>query len=199
MSSPVDPGRVRLQPDALTADEVRAATFRQSPLGWRGYSEDDVQEFLERVATALEAVERDNSALRTEVERLRSFYRDHGTDVDRVAGRTPARHHPSPLVREVDRYSDTLVDVAAGCADSTAADDAETCERDLYHARVRARVYVEDLISSFLSDPHTRSRADDELRLVARWMRGFGEALLAQVDAMVLVADNHLRSPAAWR
>jgi hypothetical protein len=46
---------------------------------------------------------------------------------------------------------------------------------------------------------HSALRAEIELLLLTRWMRGFGEAILAQVDAMVLAADGRVRSPAAWR
>jgi DivIVA domain-containing protein len=181
----------------LTAKEARATTFRQSQLAWRGYSEDDVNEFVERAARALEMAERDHSALHAEIERLRNFYRDHGTDVDRAAARP--RRVTNWLVREADRYAETILNLAAECADSTVEDDTQTAERHLYHARVRARLLVEELISTFLADPRNRSRADAELLVLARWMRGYGEAILAQVDAMVLAADSQVRSQAAWR
>jgi DivIVA domain-containing protein len=199
MSTPVNPGSVRRHGGALTAKEARATAFRQSQLAWRGYSEDDVNDFVQRAANALEMAERDQSALRAEIDRLRSFYRDHGTDVDRAVGQPRPRRPQSWLVREADRYTDSILDLAAACADSTVEDDAETSEQHLYHARVRARLLVEDLISAFVSDPHNRSRAGAELLLLTRWMRGFGEAILAQVDAMVLVADRQVRLQAARR
>lgn len=199
MSTPVDPGLVRQRSGALTAKEARAVTFRQSQLAWRGYSEDDVNEFVQRAAEALDMAERDGAALRAEVERLRSFYRDHGTDVDRTAGPPRARRQQSPLLRELDRYTETIVNLAAACADSVVEDDSQTTERHLYHARVRARLLIEELTSAFLADPRNRSRAESELLLLTRWMRGFGEAILAQVDAMMLVADGISRPSASWR
>ncbi|GAA1821636.1 DivIVA domain-containing protein [Planosporangium flavigriseum] len=199
MSTPVDPGLVRQRADALTAKEARAVTFRQSQLGWRGYSEDEVNEFVQRAATALEIAERDQAALRVEIERLRSFYRDHGTDVDRTAGQPRPRRLHSPLIREVDRYADTIVTLAGACADSVVEDDPRTSEQHLYHARVRARLFVEELISALLTNPRYRSHAEAELLQLARWLHGFGEALLAQVDAMVLAADGRSRPPASWR
>jgi DivIVA domain-containing protein len=198
MSIPVDPGPVRQHAGPLTAKEARSATFRQSQLAWRGYSEDDVNEFVQRAANAIEMAERNQSALRAEIERLRNFYRDHGTDVDRAAGQPRPRRQNSWLVREVDRYTESILNLAAACADS-AVDDAQESEQQLYHARVRARLLVEDLLSAFLADPRNRSRAEAEMLLLTRWMRGFGEAILAQVDAMVLVADTQVRSQAAWR
>jgi DivIVA domain-containing protein len=137
MSIPVDPGPVRQRAGALTAVQARSVTFWDSQLAWRGYSEDDVNEFVQRAAAVLELAERDHSALRAEIERLRNFYRDHGTDVDRAAEQSRPRR--------------------------------------------------------------PGSRADAELLLLTRWMRRFGEAILAQVDAMVLVADSRLRSQVTWR
>jgi cell division initiation protein len=198
MSTPVDPA-VRQRTGTLTAEEARAATFRQTQLAWRGYSEDDVNEFVQRAADALEVAERDYAALRAEVERLRGFYREHGADVDRAAGPPRPRRGHSPLVREVDRYTQTIVNLAAACADSAVEDDARTNERHAYHARVRARLFVEDLIAAFLADPHNRSRAEAELRHLVRWTRGFGEAALAQVDAVLLVADGYAPPSTAGR
>jgi DivIVA domain-containing protein len=194
MSTPVDPGPVRHFGRTLTAEEARTATFPQSQLAWRGYSEDSVNEFVERAADALDAAEQDYGALRAEVERLRGFYREHGTDVDRVAEPQRPRRRTGWLVNEVERYTETHLNLAVACADSAVDDDPQTSGQQLYHARVRARLLVEDMISAFLADPRNRARAEDEVQLLGRWLRGFGDAFLAQVDAMVQVADSRLRS-----
>jgi DivIVA domain-containing protein len=199
MSTPVDSGLVRQLSGALSAEEARMTTFRQSPLGWRGYLEEDVDNFVDRVTDMLEFAERDRSALRAEVERLRLHHREHGGEAGRGAGERGTRRTHSPLIRELDRHSETIISVAADCADSAVCDDTETRERHLYQTRVRARLFVEELISTFMADPRNLPRAEDELLLLTGWMRAFGEALLAQVDAMVLVADNHVRSDTAWR
>jgi DivIVA domain-containing protein len=178
----------------LTAEDARGVTFRQSQLAWRGYSEDDVNEFVEQAADALEAAEQDYAALRAEIERLRSFYREHGTDVDLVVGQARPRRRTGWLVNEVERYTETYLSLASACADSAVDDDPQTSGQQLYHARVRARLLVEDMISAFLADPRNRARAEEELQLLIHWLRGFGEAFLAQVDAMVQVADGRLRS-----
>jgi DivIVA domain-containing protein len=194
MSTPVDPGPVRQYGHHLTAEQARAMTFRQSQLAWRGYSEDDVNEFVQRAADALDAAEQDYAALRAEVDRLRSFYREHGADVDRAAAQPRPRRHNGWLVSEVERYTETYLNLAIECADSAVDADPETSGQRLYHARVRARLLVEDMISAFLADPRSRSHAEEELQLMTGWLRGFGEALLAQIDAMTLVADGRLRS-----
>jgi DivIVA domain-containing protein len=199
MSSPVDPGPVRYLGGQLTAEAARAMTFRQSQLAWRGYSEDDVNEFVQRAADALEAAQQDYGALRAEVERLRAFYRDHGTDVDRVVEPSRSRRHNGWLVREVERYTGTHLNLAIASADSAVDDDSQTSGQQLYHARVRARLLVEDMVAAFLADPRNRTRAEPELLLLTRWLRAFGDALLAQVDAMVQVAENQLRSKTSWR
>ncbi|MGC9668754.1 DivIVA domain-containing protein [Planosporangium sp. 12N6] len=178
----------------LTADEARSATFRQSQLAWRGYSEDDVNDFAQRAADTLEAVERDYAALRAEVDRLRSFYREHGADVDRAPAQPRPPRHNGWLVHEVERYTETYLNLAVACADSAVDGDPQSSGQQLYHARVRARLFVEDMVSAFLADPRNRARAADELQLLSGWLRGFGEAFLAQIDAMMLVAEGQLRA-----
>jgi hypothetical protein len=67
-------------------------------------------------------------------------------------------------------------------------------EEHRYHARVRAHTVVDDLIGTFLADPHHRSRAEAELRRLAGWLWAFGEAVWTQSDAMARVAEQELRT-----
>jgi DivIVA domain-containing protein len=68
-----------------TADEVRAARFRQSPMAWRGFSEQEVTDYLGRVADGLaeltaerDALAAETRRLRADLARLRQDYRDGG-------------------------------------------------------------------------------------------------------------------------
>src|SRR5215212_6740278 len=105
----------------LTAAEIRSARFGQSPMAWRGYSEEEVSAFLSRVAAAVESEEAERAALRAEIDRLRHFYREHGTDVDRAplveSTRPPAspndlasqaRQRLDAVSANAERYADLL-------------------------------------------------------------------------------------------
>jgi DivIVA domain-containing protein len=70
----------------LSPDRVRNWEFSRTSLGRRGYNEDDVRLFLARVAEELATADAEKSALRSEVRRLRNYYRERGVDVDGAAG-----------------------------------------------------------------------------------------------------------------
>jgi DivIVA domain-containing protein len=195
MSTVVHQSHVSRHRAELTAEEARKVTFPPASLGWRGYAEDKVDEFVARVVDTLATAEREYAAMRAEVDRLRAFYREHGTDVDNAAERKPARPRPrgSYLVGEVERYAAKYVALAAEYAEVVVDYEHGRAEEHLYQARVRARAVAGDLISTILADPHNRSRTEAELRRLAGWLWAFGEAVWTQSDAMARVAEQELR------
>src|SRR5687768_13257092 len=90
----------------LTADEVRAVVFNRSQLGWRGYSEDEVEAFVAAVADSMAVVDDERAALRAEIARLRNYYRSRGDDVD---GSHKHRRTTDDLVSAVEAYSEAQV------------------------------------------------------------------------------------------
>lgn len=199
MSTLVQQTHVSRHRAELTADEARKVAFPPSSLGWRGYAEDKVDEFVARVADTLATAEREYAAMRAEIDRLRAFYREHGTDVDNAAERKPARarRRSGYLVGEVERYAAKYLALAAEYAEVVVDYEHGRGEEQLYHARVRARTVITDLIGAFLADPHNRSRAEPELRRLAGWLWAFGEAVWTQSDAMARVAEQERRTVAS--
>ncbi|TDD24899.1 DivIVA domain-containing protein [Nonomuraea diastatica] len=65
----------------LTPERVRNKAFSRTKLGHRGYSEDEVRTFLYRMADDMAAGDMEKADLRAEVERLKNWYKDRGTDV----------------------------------------------------------------------------------------------------------------------
>jgi DivIVA domain-containing protein len=198
MSTVVHQPHVSRHRAELTADEARKVTFPPST-GWRGYAEDKVDEFVARVADTLAAAEREYAAMRAEIDRLRAFYREHGTDVDNATERRPARprRRGGYLVGGVERYTGKYVALAAEYAEVVVDYEHGRADEHLYHARIRARTVVTDLIEAFLADPHNRSRAEAELRRLAGWLWAFGEAVWTQSDAMARVAEQEFRTVAS--
>ena len=179
----------------MTAEEVRATTFQQSPLAWRGYSEQEVDLFVARAAQSLDEAQRDTIALRAEVDRLRNFYRRHGTDIDHSVDQRSewrAAAEPSRLIAEAQRYIQTQVAQADIYAEMVTTEGQPQAEETLLHARLRSKIVVEDMLRTFLSRSHDRQRAQAEVEQLAQWVSALADALWAQTDAMSQVLQAQL-------
>ncbi len=178
----------------MTADEMRAITFQQSPLAWRGYSEQEVDEFVARAARTVDEVQRENIAQRAEIDRLRNFYRRHGTDVDHSVDRPQwsAPELPNRLIREVQRYVETQVSQADAYAEMVTVDQLPQAQEMLLHAQLRSRIVVEDTIRAFLVRVDDRGRAHAELDQLARWVSALAEAMWVQTAAMSETVSTQL-------
>jgi DivIVA domain-containing protein len=173
-------------PDAApTPEEVRTATFSQSQLAWRGYSEDEVRAFLGRVADSMTAAERQREALRSEIDRLRNFYREHGHDVDLVRGANGRRRRDTPdddgLVHRIRGYVEVQVGRAREYADLLDGRAGERADAVLQHSAVQSERAVGEAL---------RQSATGDYRLVpvevdraSLWLRAFFHALYAQLQA----------------
>ena len=65
----------RLEATPLTPQQVRATTFGRTPLGRRGFNEDEVVEFLDRVAEDLARRDRSEAHTRANAERHKNALR----------------------------------------------------------------------------------------------------------------------------
>jgi len=143
----------------LSPGEVRAATFTRTPLGRRGFDEDEVLRYLDRlsgeIATRDEAIGRlmhENRKLR---HALREWHRDMiGYDgVDLV---TLAQQQVEEQVAQTDAYSRQREEEATRLYDEIVAEAYEEAERrlsevmsdDLHEQAVRQRTLVVALLQS---------------------------------------------------
>jgi DivIVA domain-containing protein len=178
--SPPDPEGL----SALTPDDVRTATFNQSQLSWRGYSEDEVRAFLDQVADAMVAADQERDGLLSEIDRLRSFYRNHGHNVD-VVPNSKARPRPDSdeedrLLQHVRAYVEVQVAWATKYAGLIDSHDGGKANRAFNHARVQAALAVGEHLRP--TPTHGRAATDsDELGRASLWLRSFYHALRAQL------------------
>ena len=193
----------------LTAAEIRSARFGQSPMAWRGYSEEEVGAFLDRVAAFVEADEAERAALRAEVDRLRHFYRDHGTDVDRVpltAVRRPpaspgdltsqARQRLDALTANAERYADLLTGGVPRAPDDPVP-AAEEARDLLVHAEVSTRIGFEQTIADFRSAYRAHPvGVARELERTLVWLDELTHAVTGQLAALYGAAADVLEPPA---
>ncbi len=201
--------RLRAEPARrLTAAEIRSARFGQSPMAWRGYSEEEVSAFLSRIASELESDEADRLALRAEIDRLRHFYRDHGTDVDRVpvvSGTRPpaspgdltsqARQRLDALVANAERYADLLTGGVHRPPDHPVSLRDEA--RDLLvHAEVAARIGFEQTVGDFrVAYREHPAGVVAELERTLAWLDELTHALTRQLAALHAAALEGLDRP----
>lgn len=188
-----------------TAEEIRSARFGQSPMAWRGFSEEEVVHYLGRVAAAVESGEAERAALRAEVDRLRTFYRTHGTEVDAVP-LTP-RHRPPPsagdLTSQARHRLDALTanaewyaDLLTGGLRPDPEDPLPPRDRArelLVHAEVSTRIGFEEVVAAFVAAYGDRSPAAlAELRRSQVWLEEFSHALTRQLAALCDAVDDLL-------
>ena len=196
MSAQHDPAhRAGKSPRVMTADEVREVTFQQSPLAWRGYSEQEVDTFIVHAAHSLEEAQRESAALRAEVDRLRNFYRRHGTDVDHSVDRRESWFAPAdvnPLIVEAQRYVETQVAQADSYAELVTTDAGAQAEEMLVHAQLRAKIVIEDMVRTFRSRTNDQGRAFTHVEQLARWSSALAEALWVQANTMTNAIEAEL-------
>jgi DivIVA domain-containing protein len=129
--SPLAPMR---QANPLSPERVRTWEFSRTPLGRRGYNEDEVRLFLARAAEELAAGDAEKAALRAEVRRLRNYYRDHNIDVDTPR---PEVAESGPSIAAIN-----LMSQAQQAADAQVAQAEEYCRRLV----AQAREHYEDVL-----------------------------------------------------
>ena len=187
----------------LTAEEIRSARFGQSPMAWRGYSEEEVAAYLARVAAVVESDERERAALRAEVDRLRHFYREHGEDVDRApvtAVRRPppspgdlpsqTRYRVDPMVANAELYADLLTGGVHRPPDAPLPPRDEAREL-LVHAEVSTRIGYEELVERFRGTYADQPAAvSAELRRTRVWLDEYTHALTRQLAAVYEVLED---------
>lgn len=181
----------------MTPDEVRQTTFRQSQLAWRGYSEDEVDAFKNMMADYMVHAEKERTALRAEIERLRNFYREHGSDVDMV-GNSRRRRHPSEiqdLVRRVNDYTEIQLGRAREYADLVHTRADEQADQLLYHTEVRSAMCVEEWLRTRYESGYAVGVA--ELRQTLQWLRAFSYALQSDLKVVddALVHEGRRQEP----
>jgi DivIVA domain-containing protein len=180
-----------VQTPGPTPDEVRNAMFSQSQLAWRGYSEDEVREFLAKVADAMAAATKERAALRAEIDRLRNFYREHGTDVDRVNGASRRRDpEPGSLMGRMGAYTEVQIARARQFATLVDGRDEKEADEVFHHSKVQAALATEQAIRALVEGENGRSPAAlAEMRRASAWLRAFAYALCAQIEVANDVFD----------
>jgi DivIVA domain-containing protein len=191
----------------LTAQDIRSRRFGQSPMAWRGFSEEEVITFLGRVAAVVETGEAEHRALRAEVARLRAFYRAQGDDVDQRALSPRPRPRPAPgdlpsharqrleaMTANAELYADLLT--GGVHRPPTAPPVRDEARELLVHAEVSSRIGFEEVLEDFRAGYGDQPAASTaELRRTQLWLEEFTHALTAQLAALHTAVEDRLPEP----
>jgi DivIVA domain-containing protein len=181
---------------------VRTATFGQPSLAWRGYSEDEVRAFLNRVADRMAAAEQERAGLQSRIDQLRTLYRDHGHGMDPASSATAHRQRDAAgdvgLLRRLHNYADVQVGRAKEYAAHTDRGSAEQADAAFHNMFVQAERVVEDIIRRSAPNEHGYPAPDRrELDRASQWLRAFHRALHTQLQVTHNALAKAANTPAA--
>lgn len=195
MSYPQGGGEAPLAPmrqgHPLSPERVRAWEFSRTPLGRRGYSEDEVRLFLARVAEELAAGDAEKAALRAEVHRLRNYYREHNVDIDTSR---PDMSESGPSLAAIN-----LMSQAQQAADAQVAQAEEYCRRLVAQARdhyedvlreaaEQASLAAETAGAAYQASVEAEGAGSFEREALERriaWLRTFAEVTQVQLRSVL--------------
>lgn len=167
----------------LTPERVRSMQFARTPVGRRGFNEDEVLRFLQRMADEIAARDADEAALRANVAHykntLTQWHREHSEQVsDEVTTAPPSRTQPSVdavnLLSRAQQEADAYVAQTQEYCRRLAADAHEHAQEVLNDARARAEAAADDAATIYrerAGDAYTTDLEELERRLV--WARTF--------------------------
>ena len=112
----------------LTAAELQAVTFHETRRRTAGYNEDEVDDFIDRVAVAVQAMHDRITELEAENSRLRE-QRDVGAFDESAKILTEARRTAESTMREADEYNLRTISEAHSVRDQAAADAKQIVEQ----------------------------------------------------------------------
>jgi DivIVA domain-containing protein len=203
MTDAVDEQDTRRPVQRLTPERVRTARFSRTTMGRRGLSEDEVADFLQRVADELAARDAAEASLRAKVTHYKNtliqWQREQLEARGDEAPASPAAESgPRPSVAAVNLLSQAQQQADAYVAQTQeycrrlAADAQDHAEEILSEARARAQVVVDDAARAYRAqagDADTGAIEDLERRLL--WARAFITSL-ESVEAQLRTAREAL-------
>ncbi|WP_133854255.1 DivIVA domain-containing protein [Labedaea rhizosphaerae] len=102
-----------MAPPWLTARDIGEAVFDQARLTRRGYDEDQVDAFLDRVADTIVGMTAELAAASREVDRLRHWHQQHGASPAALATMSHAEADAERIIAEAHEHARKVAQEAA--------------------------------------------------------------------------------------
>lgn len=171
----------------LTPDRVRTTVFSRSSIARRGYDTDEVHLFLQRVAEDIAASEREKGKLRAEIERLRSWYKSRGHDVDgtqRATTQAYAKAQAVQMLSDAQLQVEAYVAQAQAYSRRIAVEARQQAELVLRDAQERADAASETAAKDYRYHSGGGYAAElEEMERRVAWLRAFCHAIQIQLHA----------------
>jgi DivIVA domain-containing protein len=164
---------------------LRDVEFREK---WRGYSADEVDEFLERVAEGIEALhaqlrEADERALRAERRVLET------SDDDVRRALVLAQRTADAALAEAQEEADRRIAAAEEQAKAVRTDAEERAAAELRELAARRAELEADVSALTTYVREQRARLTDELRSQLEWLKAPGRLALAEPPVTVTLTE----------
>ncbi|MEV0382034.1 DivIVA domain-containing protein [Nonomuraea sp. NPDC050643] len=177
----------------LTPDRIRNKDFSRTKLGHRGFSEDEVRTFLYRLAEDMAAGDMEKADLRAEVERLKNWYKDHGTDVASPgAQRARLNVDAVNLLSRAQQTADAQIAEAEDYARRLVAQARQQYEQLLQEAQQQAEEAASQAVSVYRSSGQVHSAEAEELERRIAYLRTFAEVTQVQLRAVLEGLTNEV-------
>ncbi|WP_281284015.1 DivIVA domain-containing protein [Nonomuraea deserti] len=178
----------------LTPERVRNKAFSRTKLGHRGYSEDEVRTFLYRMADDMAAGDMEKADLRAEVERLKNWYKDRGTDVTAPNANQQARLSVDAvnLLSRAQQTADAQIAEAEDYARRLVAQARQQYEQVLQEAQQRAEEAANQAVNVYRSSGGHQSAEAEELERRIAYLRTFAEVTQVQLRAVLEGLTNEV-------
>ncbi|HEV8648906.1 MAG TPA: DivIVA domain-containing protein [Actinomycetes bacterium] len=169
----------------LTPSAVRSTTFGKAPLTRRGYSEDEVDRFMARVAEDISAADADRAALRAEIDRLRRWYRDRGIDVDdqSVVGAPRPNVQAVNLMSQAQQAADNHIAQAEEYARRLVGQARQRYEEILREAQQQAAQAAERAAEVYRASPDAYREEEEQLERRIAYLRTFAQVTQVQLQS----------------
>lgn len=169
----------------LTPDRVRNKAFSRTKLGHRGFSEDEVRAFLYRIAEDMANGDMEKADLRAEVERLKNWYKDRGTDVG-ATGQPPRLNVDAVnLLSRAQQTADAQIAEAEDYARRLVRQARQQYEDMLQEAQQQAEAAANQAVSVYRSSDGYQSVEAEELERRIAYLRTFAEVTQVQLRAVL--------------
>jgi cell division septum initiation protein DivIVA len=203
MTDAVDEQQVRRPVQRLSPERVRTARFSRTPIGRRGLNEDEIVEFLHRVADELAARDAAEASLRAKVTHYKNTLiqwqreqleaRGEETSANSTLGSAP---RPSVaavnLLSQAQQQADAYVAQTQEYCRRLAADAQDHAQEILSEARAQAQVVADDAAHAYEAHAGTGSLAEvEDLERRLLWARAFITSL-ESVEAQLRTAREAL-------
>ncbi|MEO3873763.1 DivIVA domain-containing protein [Nonomuraea sp. B12E4] len=170
----------------LTPDRVRNKDFSRTALGRRGYSEEEVRAFLYRIADDMANGDSEKADLRAEVERLRNWYKERGTDVTSPgAQRSRLNVDAVNLLSRAQQTADAQIAEAEDYARRLVAQARQQYEQMLVEAQQQAEEAASQAVKTYRSSGEVQSAEAEELERRIAYLRTFAEVTQVQLRAVL--------------